>query len=325
MSALPRPVDVVIPVYRGVLETRRCIESALATRPEGAEIVVIDDASPEPEIVAWLDAQAASGRLTLLRNERNRGFVATVNRGMALHPERDVVLLNSDTEVANDWLERLGRAAHAARDIATATPFSNNATIGSYPFEGWTGGVPGKLGLARLDSLCAASLAGQAVDIPTAVGFCMYIRRDALRELGPFDEARFGRGYGEENDFCMRALAAGWRHVLACDAYVFHEGSVSFSTEREALAQAAMRVLLELHPDYLERVMAWIARDPARDARATLDAARIAVDARERGEIEREHALERARRGEAAPPAPSRGLRALVGGVKRRLRHLLGA
>ena len=91
----------------------------------------------------------------------------------------------------------------------TLTPFSNNATICSYPFEGWTGGVPGSLGLAGLDSLIATTLTGQVVDIPTGVGFCMYIRRSCLDEVGLFDAERFGRGYGEENDFCRRAAATG--------------------------------------------------------------------------------------------------------------------
>src|SRR4030095_3392247 len=133
--------------------------------------------------------------ITLLRNAENLGFVRTVNRGMSLHPERDVVLLNSDTEVANDWLARFRAAAYPAADIATVTPLSNNATICSYPFEGWTGGMPGKLGLAVLDALFAKANRGARVDIPTAVGFCMYIRRDALERVGLFDAEAFPRGY----------------------------------------------------------------------------------------------------------------------------------
>ena len=147
------------------------------------------------------------------------------------------MLLNSDTEVANDWLDRLLRAAYAYPDVGTVTPFSNNATICSYPFEGWTGGVPGSLGLAELDRLFASTNAGRTVDLPTAVGFCMCIRRACLERIGPFDAERFGRGYGEENDFCMRAAGAGWRNVLAGDVFVYHEGAVSFSGERLALTR----------------------------------------------------------------------------------------
>ena len=272
----PRPlVDIVIPVYRGLAQTRRCIESVLAGRlATPAEVIVIDDAGPDPELRAWLDWRVAAGGITLLRNEQNLGFVATVNRGMALHADRDVVLLNSDTEVAGDWLDRLRAAARSAPDIGTATPWSNNATICSYPHPGWTGGVPGSLGLTGLDRLIGAALKGQTVDLPTAVGFCMYIRRDCLAQTGPFDAERFGRGYGEENDFCMRAQALGWRHVLAADVFVFHEGSVSFGDDRHALMAAAMAALLERHPDYMRRVQAFVDDDPVAPLRAAIDAAR---------------------------------------------------
>ncbi|HXZ49195.1 MAG TPA: glycosyltransferase [Usitatibacter sp.] len=289
-------IDVVVPVYKGLAQTRRCLESVLASRQESPfEVVAVDDASPEPEISRYLDALAADGRITLLRNEANEGFVRSVNRGMALHRDRDVVLLNSDTEVANDWLDRLHRCAHGAPDVATVTPFSNNATICSYPFEGWSGEVPGRLGLAALDRLFAAANAGRTVDLPTGVGFCMYIRRDALQALGAFDAERFGRGYGEENDFCMRAGKAGWRNVLAGDVFVFHEGSVSFSEDRVALMQAAGKKLVEIHPDYPARVHEFLVSDPASALRAAVDAARIDQGAAEAHCVLAERSEERAR------------------------------
>lgn len=288
-------IDVVIPVYKGFAETRRCIESVLASAQRTPfEAVVIDDASPDADIRAYLDALAAAGRVTLLRNASNLGFVRSVNRGMSLHGDRDVVLLNSDTEVANDWLDRLRACAHGARDIATATPFSNNATICSYPFEGWTGKLPGMLGLGGLDRLFARANAGRSIDIPTAVGFCMYIRRDALEALGLFDAERFGRGYGEENDFCMRALKAGRRNVLAADVFVYHEGAVSFSADRFALMDAAGKALVEAHPDYPARVHEFLVADPACELRASIDQARLALGAEEGLHVLAERAQERA-------------------------------
>lgn len=276
------PVDVIVPVYRGLDETRRCIESATGgTCRTPFELVVIDDGSPDTGLREWLREGAAQGRFTLLENETNLGFVATANRGMALHTDRDVVLLNSDTEVANDWLDRLRACAHREPDIGTATPFSNNATICSYPFEGWDGGLPGGLGLARLDRMFADANAGCVVDLPTAVGFCMYIRRACLDEAGLFDERRFGRGYGEENDFCMRAAKRGWRSVLAADVFVFHEGGVSFSDERTALQKASMAALLEAHPDYTRRVREFQERDPAASLREAVDRARVALGVEE--------------------------------------------
>ncbi|KAB2963992.1 glycosyltransferase [Zoogloea sp.] len=271
------PIDVIVPVYRGLDETRRCIESVLAARQQAPfELIVINDAGPDAGLTAWLRQMAAEGRLTLLENEHNLGFVLTVNRGMGLHGDRDVVLLNSDTEVANDWLDRLVACAARHPSAGTLTPWSNNATICSYPFEGWNGGTPGTLGLAGLDTLISTTLAGRTLEIPTAVGFCMYIRRRCLDETGLFDAERFGRGYGEENDFCRRAAGLGWQNLLAADVFVFHEGGVSFSDERAALQANAMKRLLEAHPDYLDVVMDFIRRDPAAPLRACIDQARQA-------------------------------------------------
>ena len=289
-------IDVIVPVYRGVAETRACLESVLDHPQKSAfELVAIDDASPEAPISAHLDALASEGRLTLLRNDANAGFVRSANRGMALHPDRDVVLLNSDAEVANDWLDRLAAAAYRADDIATVTPFSNNATICSYPFEGWQGGVPGVLGLQGLDRVFATANAGRTVELPTAVGFCMYVRRAALDAVGLFDEERYGRGYGEENDFCMRSAKAGWRHLLAGDVFVFHEGSVSFSDERFALTQEAGRKLVEVHPDYPQRVHEFLVADPAAPLRAAVDEARTATGIEEGRRVLAERAEERSR------------------------------
>ncbi len=288
-------IDVIIPVYKGLHQTRRCIDSVLrSVQTTSFEIVAVDDASPDADITRYLGELVRQRRITLVRNESNLGFVQSVNRGMALNPDRDVVLLNSDTEVANDWLDRLVRGAYAYPDIGTVTPFSNNATICSYPFEGWAGGVPGTLGLAALDRLFASTNAGRTVDLPTAVGFCMCIRRACLVQVGLFDAQRFGRGYGEENDFCMRAAGAGWRNVLAGDVFVYHEGAVSFSGERLALTETAGKTLADLYPDYLRRVREYVRHDPAGTLRAAVDSARITHDEGELRQVFAERIEERA-------------------------------
>ena len=122
---LPRGVvvDIIIPVYRGLAQTRRCITSVLADtdRPPG-RVIVVDDRSPDAKLSAWLDRLASEGRIQLVRNRRNLGFVASVNIGIEAAGTDDVVLLNSDTEVASGWLARLGGAClrGAARRIRVA-------------------------------------------------------------------------------------------------------------------------------------------------------------------------------------------------------------
>lgn len=255
-------VDIIIPVYRGLDETRRCLETVLADRDRvPGRVVVIDDCSPEPDLSAWLDEVAATGAIELLRNERNLGFVATVNRGMDVAGRRDVVLLNSDTEVPAGWLARMAGHAYSDPEIGTVTPFSNNATICSYPLiEG--GPLPFGRSLAEIDTACRAAGAGRLVDIPTAVGFAMYIRRDCLDAVGLFDVETFGTGYGEENDFCLRATARGWRHVLACDTFVYHAGEVSFGKNSPKRARA-WDLLCARYPDYPATIERHIRQDDA--------------------------------------------------------------
>ncbi|HJX57570.1 MAG TPA: glycosyltransferase, partial [Thiobacillus sp.] len=276
--ALPAParvVDVIVPVYRGFEETRRCIESVLKTECATAfELVLVDDASPEPDLASYCASLGNRPGVTVLANARNLGFVGSVNRGMALHPDCDVVLLNSDTEVANDWLDRLRRCAYSQADIGTATPFSNNATICSYPFFCADNAMPAGIGLAELDNLFARVNSGGHVEIPTAIGFCVYIRRACLNQVGLFDAEHFERGYGEENDFSRRAAKAGWRNVLCADTFVFHAGGVSFQAERERLMANAAEVLRGLHPDYDALVGRFVAADTPAKYRQRVDIAR---------------------------------------------------
>lgn len=278
-TAPPRhPVDVIVPVYRGLADTRLCIDSVLASHCQSAyRLVVINDASPEPEVTAWLRERAAQdSRITLLENEDNLGFVGTVNRGMSLSADNDVLLLNSDTEVANDWLDRIRSAAYGDARVASVTPLSNNATICSYPQFCKDNALPPGYGTARLDALCAQTNPGAVVDVPTGVGFCMYIRRDCLAQVGLFDTENFGKGYGEENDFCQRAAAAGWRNLHLLDTFVLHTGGVSFGESKSPRERAAMETLRRLHPRYESEVMAFVQHDPARPHRLALDLARMA-------------------------------------------------
>ena len=179
-----RPVwcDVIIPVYRGRRETLACIDSVLATAGRHTRVIVVDDATDDAALAAALDALAAAGSITLLRNEANQGFVRSVNRALALHPADDAVLLNSDTQVYGNWLARLRAAAYSAPKVGTVTPFTNSGSIASYPL---VEGQPMSAEEAgRLDALAAKVHAGVRAPIPVGVGFCLYVRRDCLDEVG---------------------------------------------------------------------------------------------------------------------------------------------
>ncbi len=271
MSVGQDPVDIVVPVYNAVNDLRRCVASIAASTRTPYRLILIDDASPDPEVRRYFDqlARDLPAHWLLLRNEQNLGFVGTTNRGMALS-ENDVVLLNSDTVVTHRWLEKIKRCAASDPRIGTITPFSNNAEICSYPRlcenNPWS---------ERDDpELLNLALERAAVpiypDLPTGVGFCFYIRRDLIRQIGFFDPV-FGLGYGEENDFCMRAARAGYRNVLCEDTLVLHLGNRSFDAKKQALSERNTQILLERYPDYSLRVMEFIRADPLKPLR---DAAR---------------------------------------------------
>jgi GT2 family glycosyltransferase/glycosyltransferase involved in cell wall biosynthesis len=269
-----REVDVIIPVYKGLAQTKACIESVLVSSCTAHfHLIVINDASPETKITHYLRGLAADKKIILTENSRNLGFVKSVNRGMQ-YSDHDVTLLNSDTLVFNGWLDRLAACAHATERTGTVTPFSNNATICSYPVFCADNKLSSTSDIAALDSLFASVNWGRAVEIPTGVGCCMFIRRDCLQDVGLFDAQAFGKGYGEENDFCMRAAARGWTHKLACDVFVYHSGGVSFG-EPSIRQQTATKKLVERHPHYPAVVHRHIQQDPANPYRIAVTAERL--------------------------------------------------
>jgi GT2 family glycosyltransferase len=202
-SRLP---EVIVPIHDGYAALEPCLASLAGALPPGARVQLVDDASTDPRVATALERFATSARLeaTVHHQPVNLGFVATVNAAMA-RATGDVVLLNSDTIVTAGWLQRLAACAASDPRIATATPFSNNAEICSFPEFCRANPVPADPdAVARA---CAASGPAEYPELPTAVGFCMLIRRAALDVVGDFDAATFGRGYGEENDFCLRGRA----------------------------------------------------------------------------------------------------------------------
>lgn len=269
-----RSVDLIIPVYRGREESLACIGSVLATvGVSNGQVVVVDDATDDSLLVDSLDTLAAAGRITLLRNSENFGFARSVNRGLALNPTHDAVILNSDTAVFGNWVTRLREAAYSGPRVGTATPLSNSGSIVSYPNPSG-GSIQANTGKA-LDELARSLHVGKRVEIPVGVGFCLYVRRDCLRETGSFDAGVFGKGYGEETDFCLRARRRGWSHKLAADVFVYHTGGISFASRRVRLLERSQRLLNLRHPGYDMFIAGFLAGDPIRPLRRQLDEQRL--------------------------------------------------
>jgi GT2 family glycosyltransferase len=265
----PGPLDVIVPVYGAAAEFAACLASLRRSTDLGRHRLVLVIDGPQSAAVETALAAVAGlpeGAVLVLRNPTRQGFVGSANRGMSVS-DRDVVLLNSDTEVTAGWLEKLQQAAYSDPAIATVTPFSNNSTIASLPRSAEVNALPASWDLDRFASLVERVSQRQRPRLPTGVGVCLYIKRKALDRLGLFDEAVFGLGYGEESDFCFRALEAGFLNVLDDATFIYHAGQRSFGGSRPARVKAAHRAMSRLHPAYLPTVTRFLREDPLRPVR----------------------------------------------------------
>ena len=270
-------VDVLIPVYEGREAALACIDSVLGSRAANRtpmNIIVLDDASPDPALRAALEALAAAGSIELHRRPSNLGFIRNMNRGMALHTQRDVLWLNADTLVAGDWLDRLYESAYRRPTAATATPFSNNGELLSFPTPCESYPMPTQGELERLNLQAAASTESSP-EVEVGCGFCLYIKRAALADVGPLDELQLKRGYGEETDWCLRAKERGWVHLAAHRVFVAHRGGVSFGSEKLERVAFNNALLRQRYPAADRAFERYRRHDPLRPYRDRLQRERL--------------------------------------------------
>lgn len=261
------PVDIIIPVYNAFDETRACLASVLRHTDARHRIHVVDDASTDPRVRPYLERQARRyDQLQLVTNDCNQGFIKTVNAALSA-TRGDVIVLNSDTIVTADWAEKLAAAAGAVPNTGIVCPLSNNATILSVPNMNSDNRLPDGMSIDRFGCLVSEVSLRSYPSIPTAVGFCMYITRQCLNDTGLLDEI-FGMGYGEENDFAMRARERGYGFRIADDTFVYHSGSTSFKTQSGDLDQRKLaneKLLGERWPEYHRTILAFSILNPLRE------------------------------------------------------------
>jgi glycosyltransferase involved in cell wall biosynthesis/GT2 family glycosyltransferase len=252
-----RQVAVVVPVAGDAARVGACLAAVLATVPAGTELLVVDDATPGPELAEALGLLHRQRRIRLLRHQRALGPVAAANTGLRaaarLPGGRDVVLLDGCALVAPGWLQRLRAAVHAAPDIGSAAPLSNGDGFVSYS--------------APVPERAARALGGATVELPGAAGPCLYLRRECLRATGLLRPGMFAAGHGAIEDFGLRARHLGWRHVGV-------PGACVAAPRGEASDAAKMALLERLHPGYRRLVAEFHRADPLAGARRLLDTAR---------------------------------------------------
>lgn len=266
------PVDIVIPIYNAYDDLQKCIESIKRNTDLSLDrVLLINDCSTDERIKPYLES-TAGGNIIFLDNEKNSGFSNNVNKGMMYSEDRDVILLNSDTIVTANWVDKIVRCAYSMDAIGTVTPMSNSATLCSYPVTCQDNEIPENLTIDELAEIVERSSMRRYPRITVAVGFCMFIKRSVIRDVGLFDAETFERGYGEENDFCNRAEQYGYIHVMCDDTFIFHKGTVSFANEdKQRLIDSHNRILEERYPEQMKRNSEYCQKNPDKYIRDNID------------------------------------------------------
>ena len=266
LQSFENAYDILIPIYNAFEHLQRCIDSVLLHTTGNHSIFLLDDCSTDPRVLPLLQSyEAKDPRVRVIGAEENKGFIHNVNRGFELS-HHDVVILNSDTEVTEGWLDKMHQCRCSDPDIGVVCPLSNNATILSVPFMNQPNSLPEGMDPNRFGKLIAEISPRAYPKLPTGVGFCMLITRDTLNATGFFDPV-FGLGYGEENDLCMKAKTAGKKIVCCDDAYVHHYGEASFCTidginDRRVQNE---KLLEKRWPHYIKNVYDFCCSNPLRE------------------------------------------------------------
>jgi len=264
-------IDIIVPVYNALDSVKECIRSVIQNSTVPYTLICVDDAS-DAETASYLDYVAnCYPNIICVRNKDNMGYTKSVNRGLRKANAEFVCILNSDCIVTPRWLEQLVDCAKSDDNIAMVGPLSNAASYQSVPkiydAEGdWNfNPLPCSLtleGMAKLvheNSLCGYP------SVRVINGFCQFLRRSVIEEVGILDETAFPRGFGEENDFCARVIEAGYEIRIADDTYVFHTKSQSFGNrQRKELSALGSKALRVKHPTLdWKKITKEIENDPA--------------------------------------------------------------
>ena len=252
MDEKRRGIDVILPIYNAYDDLQLCIDSIKRHVDFTVDrVILIDDCSPDERIRPFIDELSTHNGFVAIYNETNMGFSGSVNRGIC-YSGRDVILLNSDTIVTKGWIDKIICCADSDVSIGTVTPLSNCATICSIPVFCQDNPVPKGYTVDQYAEIVERCSLRCYPEISVAVGFCMFIKRQLIDQIGLFDAETYQRGYGEENDFCWLANELGYIHVLCDDTFVYHKSTVSFPTEeKKKLMEAHARILQERYPQLM--------------------------------------------------------------------------
>jgi GT2 family glycosyltransferase len=259
--------DIILTTHNAYDYVKRCLETVIAyTDLKENNLIIIDNKSQDERIMPLFENvvnKYKDSNIEIIQNEEDIGFTGSVNKGMRLS-KNDVLLLNSDTEVTFNWLKKIKKCAYSKEKVATVTPLSNNATLASVPLSFQSNDIPAGYSLDEYQSLIDKIAYRDYKEIPTGHGFCLYIKREAIEEVGLFDIETYGKGYGEEEDFCYRCFDYGYRHLLCDDVIIYHKESQSALASKLVYREAHIVITRARYPEYKGQSNIWTKNHPLR-------------------------------------------------------------
>jgi GT2 family glycosyltransferase/glycosyltransferase involved in cell wall biosynthesis len=265
-------IDIIIPVYNGYEFLEKLFDSVEQNSSAPYRLIVINDCSPDERVKPYLLKRLKKhANAVFIDHEKNQGFLKSVNEAYT-YTSYHFLLLNTDTEVPPFWIERLMYPIISMDKIASTTPFTNSGEIASFPNFVADNNIFDHMDVTSLDYVFQQVNTEKFYEaIPTGVGFCMGVNHTLSKQIGMFAKDTFGKGYGEENDWCQRAIKVGYSNLLVPNLFVYHKHGGSFSAEEKAklLKENAIK-LLDRHPNYGKDVDTYIKRDPHKSLRHML-------------------------------------------------------
>ena len=244
-------VDIVVCVHNALDDVKRCLDSVTAKTTVDYRLTVVNDGS-NGETTQWLRRRAASSSvIDLIETNGPLGYTRAANRGLRASTAGHVVLLNSDTIVPRLWLETLLECMYSSDGIGVVGPLSNAASWQSVPERFDEGGgwavneLPPGYNVDEFSELVYVKSMRRFPRVDFVNGFCLMISRKVLDKVGYLDEESFPQGYGEENDYCLRARDAGFELAIADQCYIYHAKSKSFGSSSRDILAANGRVALQ--------------------------------------------------------------------------------
>ncbi|AKL95226.1 glycosyl transferase family 2 [Clostridium aceticum] len=242
-------ISIIICIHNALEDVKECLSSLYAKKTINFDLIIVDDGSNK-ETKKFLSQFIKNKPVRLITHKESKGYTVSANEGLKAATGEFLLLLNSDTIVTKGWLEKLIECITTTPKTGIVGPLSNSAGWQTVPdMKDWlTNKLPKGIDLETMSSIVQSVSLKKFPKVPLVNGFCFMIKREVIHKIGYLDEARFPIGYGEEDDYCIRAGTVGYELRIADHCYIYHKKSKSFTLERrKQISRRAGHILREKH------------------------------------------------------------------------------